>query len=285
MLINCERIGKQLTNVWLVVLVSTAGAFLIYAGIILLFESLSFDLVSILITLMIPIVISWPIANIIKCYVVTLKNKTFELERLDGMNKKLISVISHEIKSPLFSYLSLMSLLEGGCMDIVEFKKQTEKIKARAENVVELLESLLNWSKYGIERNETKKEFINPEELYNEVFELFDHIRKGKNIDLKIGALDNTIHSNRELVKFLFRNLYHNALKFTNENGVIQVYTEIRKGKTYTVVKDSGVGISEENIEHILDMDQWFTTSGTSNEAGTGFGINACRHFLEDNGG
>ncbi|TLX70367.1 sensor histidine kinase, partial [Labilibacter sediminis] len=67
--------------------------------------------------------------------------------------------------------------------------------------------------------------------------------------------------------------------------GIIQVYTEVRNGKTYTVVKHSGVGISEENIEHIQDKDQWFTTSGTSNEAGTGFGINACRHFLEDNGG
>ncbi|TLX70368.1 HAMP domain-containing histidine kinase [Labilibacter sediminis] len=106
-------------------------------------------------------------------------------------------------------------------MDILEFKKQTEKIKARAENVVELLQSLLNWSKYGIESNKTIKEFINPEELYNNVFELFDHVRKRKNIELKIGTLDNTILSNRELVKFLFRNLYHNALKFTNENGVI----------------------------------------------------------------
>jgi signal transduction histidine kinase len=83
----------------------------------------------------------------------------------------------------------------------------------------------------------------------------------------------------------ILRNLISNAIKFTNENGIIQIFTVNNQNSITITVSDNGVGISNENIAKLWDISKLTTTQGTKNESGTGLGLILCKDFIEKHGG
>jgi signal transduction histidine kinase len=107
---------------------------------------------------------------------------------------------------------------------------------------------------------------------------MYDAIRMNKKIHLKLGQLDNDIYIDKETYGFVLRNLYHNAIKFTQENGHISIETKEIDGNIHTIIEDDGIGI--DSIHKITDSKEWFTTKGTFNEVGTGLGLKASIQYL-----
>ena len=87
------------------------------------------------------------------------------------------------------------------------------------------------------------------------------------------------------MVHSVLRNLLSNALKFTPENGLIELSAVQKESEVEISVKDSGVGITPENLEIIFNQKQSVKTLGTNNEAGSGLGLVLCKDFVEKNGG
>jgi len=87
------------------------------------------------------------------------------------------------------------------------------------------------------------------------------------------------------MFKTILRNLISNAIKFTHHKGQIDIYTEISGNSLIITVSDNGVGIPEDVQKIIFSTTQPYTTMGTGEEKGTGFGLLLCRDFVEKHGG
>ena len=76
-----------------------------------------------------------------------------------------------------------------------------------------------------------------------------------------------------------------NAIKFTNEEGLVSLSSEIGNVQVKIVIEDNGIGIEESLLSNIFSLDRNYSTPGTKNEDGTGLGLILCKEFIEKNNG
>lgn len=87
------------------------------------------------------------------------------------------------------------------------------------------------------------------------------------------------------MIRIVCRNLISNAIKFTNENGLIELDSRIDHNNVlYLTVRDSGIGMTKETIEKI-NKKNYYNTKGTSYEKGSGFGLMLCSDLITRHGG
>ncbi len=98
-------------------------------------------------------------------------------------------------------------------------------------------------------------------------------------------AKDTTVFADKHVVSTVLRNLISNALKFTNQGGIIKISSVISNNKITVSVEDNGKGISEENLEKLFRIDQSYSTKGTENETGTGLGLILCKDLITQSNG
>jgi signal transduction histidine kinase len=90
------------------------------------------------------------------------------------------------------------------------------------------------------------------------------------------------------MINLVIRNLISNAIKFTNDGGVVTIQCsqdEKDKNLLSVSISDTGIGISPDNIKKLFRIDEYFSTSGTAGEGGTGLGLIICKEFVEKNKG
>jgi signal transduction histidine kinase len=93
------------------------------------------------------------------------------------------------------------------------------------------------------------------------------------------------IFADKNMINTILRNLLSNAVKFTYKQGKIVVNAMINSDEVIISVKDTGIGISKENIDKLFRIDTKFSIPGTNNEQGTGLGLKLSREFVEKQGG
>jgi two-component system, sensor histidine kinase and response regulator len=87
------------------------------------------------------------------------------------------------------------------------------------------------------------------------------------------------------MISTVVRNLCSNSIKFTPKNGTIRVSALEKENNIEVCISDTGIGISEKDIDKLFRIDVHHTTIGTSSEKGTGLGLILCKEFIEKNDG
>ena len=107
-----------------------------------------------------------------------------------------------------------------------------------------------------------------------------------KNITLTGEGIHDVIVSvDVNMVRTILRNLMTNALKFTPQNGVVHIGLSVNDGYCRLSVRDNGVGIGQDKIQTLFNIDSTHKTKGTDKEPGTGLGLILCREFVSRHGG
>ncbi|MBE0646735.1 MAG: ATP-binding protein, partial [Bacteroidales bacterium] len=91
--------------------------------------------------------------------------------------------------------------------------------------------------------------------------------------------------ADRDMILTVLRNLISNAVKFTSFGGKIHIIVTPNHDFCEISVRDSGIGISKEDIDKLFRIDSKFSTRGTADEKGTGLGLILCKEFVEKHGG
>ncbi len=207
------------------------------------------------------------------------------LEKSNAVKDKLLSVISHDLRSPMSSLQALLSLFNTNNIarrDLVEF---FGKLLSRVENTSTMLENLLHWSQYQLKGIEPIFETADIQKVIDDSINFYRMQAEQKHI-----VIDNSlktsvkVYADVEMLKIILRNLISNALKFTHSGGIITIKALTKEGFVIVSVKDTGVGISPENQAKMFAMAD-FTTPGTEKEKGTGLGLMLCKDFVEHNHG
>ncbi len=218
-----------------------------------------------------------------------LNEKNKQLNEANSAKDLLLSVISHDVRGPVNSIISLLEILETDFDNISNAvkKKYIQGILISARSTRHLMENLLEWAKTQTNRQTINPENLNLKPLLLQNIEIVQLASDKKFISIKTEIPEQvTIYADKQMVKTVIRNLLSNAIKFTPQKGEIIVsVSAAENGKVAVVIKDSGVGIDPKKLDAIFDFKIMASTPGTDNETGTGFGLALCNDFVHKNNG
>ncbi len=211
-----------------------------------------------------------------------------ELSELNATKDKLFSIIAHDLKNPFNSIIGLADLAhteyQQGSLD--ELEEYLEMISNSAHQGYELLENLLQWSRAQTNRIEFNPQAIDLRYLSERAIDLLRQEARKKNIHLHTDIPTSMMaYADYQMVHFIVRNLVSNAVKFTPSSGEITIEAAPAETELRLTVKDTGVGMNEEQKQRLFHLDTHSTNPGTEGEKGTGLGLVVCKEFVDSHGG
>jgi signal transduction histidine kinase len=184
--------------------------------------------------------------------------------------------------------LGLTELLyeDFGSFTPKEQKELLQTVGKSTRELYNLLENLLSWSMAQRGKLVYTTEKIDLSKIVNETVFLLSEQAKQKNIELQSAVSPGLAAlADKNSISTVLRNFISNAIKFTPIGGLIIITSDDSEAMISISVSDTGVGISEENIQKLFRVDEQFKTSGTAKEKGTGLGLVLCSEFIQANGG
>jgi signal transduction histidine kinase len=210
----------------------------------------------------------------------TISREKEKLKESNRVRDKLFSIISHDLRVPiqgLHLMLSNESHQEAGLAVLAE---NLPELRAELKKTSQLFDDLLDWSRLQISNNDFVAQKINMPELASKVRETLHYAAFEKDIRVEVAIKDNWMYADRDMMEIVLRNLLSNAIKFTPCDGTV-VITGLVEQDTYLLrVEDSGTGIDAPAMEKIMER-EFYTSSGTCSEKGSGLGLIICSELVE----
>ena len=219
----------------------------------------------------------------------SLKKANQQLEQLNATKNKFFSIIAHDLKNPFQAIFGFSELLMRNYNDYDE-KQQYEllsMIKTSSESAYNLLENLLQWARTQTDRIKYNPISFDIKPIIDQNLSLIKASLEKKRLTLQseLGC-DTTVYADQNMINLVVRNILSNAIKFTDYDGLISIHCFIYDtGHLAVSITDTGIGMTQENINKLFRIDEYFSTSGTSGEGGTGLGLIICKEFIERNKG
>ncbi len=218
-----------------------------------------------------------------------LRKSTQKLVKLNETKDRFISIISHDLRTPFSSILGFTDLLlSDDSLDEKERNQYVRFIQESSKSMLSLVNSLLDWTRLQTGRISFEPEKIKAENIIQNSFNAMSGVAFQKNIDLINYVSENeVIYVDKSLLLQVFNNLISNAIKFTNIGGKIEIFAEPSSQLRFLqfCIKDSGIGIKEENLGKLFNVDTKFTSEGTAGEKGSGLGLSLVKEIIEKHSG
>ncbi|MDF3818566.1 ATP-binding protein [Leptospira sp. 96542] len=212
------------------------------------------------------------------------KSRTTELENANRWKANFVSLISHDLRSPLNSVNQILDVIQFNFdnMKSDEKKKFLDICKNGITQSIHMLEQLLDVSRFDSIGTKLILTEFNINELLNETIESLETLATLKEIKIqKDTPIEVNVIADRTLIGEVFKNIITNAVKYSFPKSEIWVVLSI-KGKWISLeFRDRGLGMSEEQIAKITGEDNVKSQMGTNGERGTGLGLKLSANILE----
>ncbi|MHB8208603.1 sensor histidine kinase [Mucilaginibacter sp.] len=208
-----------------------------------------------------------------------------ELEKSNAEKNKLMSIISHDLRTPLINIQSYLELLNEDELDSSQRLALEKDLLTATNSTMDMLSNLLQWSKSQMQGPSVNLLQLNLFSALKSTLEM-GKIQAGKKsitFNYNIGPNINVI-ADSDMLQLVVRNLISNAVKFTPQNGIINIDTQLEQHECKITVNDSGTGIDQQIQEKIFSINTE-PEYGTNNERGAGIGLLLCKEFIERQGG
>jgi signal transduction histidine kinase len=196
----------------------------------------------------------------------------------------LLSIISHDLKSPFQGLLGTFSALNT-CFDELpkeEIKTYMTYAQSSVKRLYSLVDGLLEWSRLILGQVKFQQTQCN---LHYTLLGVINQLKiqlEEKQISV-INQMEENLETlaDENMVTSIFRNLISNAIKYSKRNGKITLSSEVKNGFISITIADEGIGMSETVKESIFKPSLHSTTRGTEEEEGSGFGLLLCKEMME----
>ena len=217
-----------------------------------------------------------------------IEKQNSELRATISNRDKMYSVIAHDLRSPMASIRMVLNLVVNSVSkDVVgpELFELLDKANRESEEVHDLLDNLLKWTKSQTGRLNVVRQELDLNDIIPGVVDIFEMIALTKKINLAyqgsykpvVAVVDN------DMLKTIVRNFLSNAIKFSPEDSTIEISLSTEGDFAKISVHDHGVGIDPERLDSIFKKGD--TTYGTGGEEGSGLGLQLCADFARKNDG
>jgi two-component system, sensor histidine kinase and response regulator len=207
--------------------------------------------------------------------------KNEELDQLNAQKIKLLSIVSHDLRTPLANTVNLVNMLNESGLSEKERLFLVEELNILSGKSMDMLNNLLAWSTSQMQGIHVKTSEVDIRQLVSTLVseQAVPSSKKQINIDNRLsdGLL---IITDADIIGLILRNLIQNAIKFTAKGGWVTIYDKITPVYYEISIQDNGVGMSEEQLANIFTSGA-VSTYGTGNERGMGIGLRLCQEFVD----
>ncbi len=209
--------------------------------------------------------------------------KAEQLNDLNTLKNKLFSVISHDLRGPLYAQRNIFQNIHRYDLPGDQLKEYVPEILADMNATLALMDNLLHWAKSQMQSEVVSPELIDMSDIAADVTKLLSPQSKGKGVHL-INKLSGPAYlkADKDMMNVVVRNLLSNAIKFTNPDGEVILSSKETNNFIEISISDTGIGMTQEVLKKITE-NNFYNTRGTSNENGTGLGLRLCDEFLAKN--
>lgn len=214
-----------------------------------------------------------------------LKKTENKLREINSAKDKILSILSHDLRSPLNSLRGLLEYAKD--IDRSVFDKLMDNVKDQVNAINFTLDNVLSWVKTQLGGFKAHPKTVDLSDLVQNNLELYLERCKEKSIKVRNNLSGNEkVRMDQDHLDIVLRNLLSNAIKFTPNGGEIEINSNVNSSKILFSIADSGVGMSSELIDKVMqgiNKEKPHTSLGTMGEKGTGLGLNFCKDILELN--
>ncbi|MBC6903893.1 response regulator [Saccharophagus sp. K07] len=208
-------------------------------------------------------------------------------EAANNAKSRYLTGLSHELRTPLNAILGYAQLLDHDDQIPKHKKHQIKVIQRSAEHLTDLIEGLLDISKIEAGRLEIQKDIFNLNAMMNQIVDMFRLQAEGKGLNfryLRTTPLPDLVQGDEKRVRQILINLLSNAVKFTPK-GEVELSIRYRNQVAEIRVRDTGVGIPENELERIFKPFERIRLPGAPVVSGTGLGLTITKLLVDIMGG
>ena len=210
-----------------------------------------------------------------------LAQKNLDLEQALEEKDRLMSMVAHDLKNPMFAIVSALDTVLNRKCSLEDSRSTLRDIHSSAFNLQAVMVKMLEWAKGRSANVECIFQDVDLSEIVRDVLVLFRNQFKRKNVEVNLQFDVNYFALiDLRMAESIVRNIMSNALKYSPEGGVIDVRVWDDENFVKLSVKDYGVGMSADTINNLLNEEHHQSTLGTNNEQGSGLGFQIVKEFV-----
>ncbi|MBF0613071.1 MAG: hybrid sensor histidine kinase/response regulator [Magnetococcales bacterium] len=207
-----------------------------------------------------------------------LKKAMERAQEATKMKDKFVSLVAHDLKSPLGAMLGLLELIDSDPNHPLapEQREMLHFAMQSGEQMVKLIKNLLDISRLQSGKITLDPQFMDGQILVKDIITRIGHLADRKGITLVNNVAQYTrVRGDRHLLAEVVQNLLTNAIKFSHSGQVVRVESSYDSENDHILlhISDEGVGISQAEQEKLFRVEEKSSTMGTAGEKGTGFGL------------
>ncbi|MBI3794738.1 MAG: PAS domain S-box protein [Nitrospinae bacterium] len=216
-----------------------------------------------------------------------LKSAKEAAESATRLKDKFISLVAHDLKSPLGTMIGFIGLAGGetGTQPNDATKRLLDMAMESGTRMVGLIDELLKISRFQTGQLKLERRFFDAKSLGDKMMADYSNFARQKGVGMENAIPENSrVYGDIVLLTEAIQNLVTNAIKFCKSGDRITIFSP-EKGSTTICVKDSGPGMKPEVLDKVFKFEEKTSTPGTDGEVGTGFGLPLVKNIMEFHGG
>lgn len=209
----------------------------------------------------------------------SINNFIQRLDEQENLRKRLTADMSHELRTPLTSIQGSLEAMIDGVWD-----KTEDRLKSCHEEIIRLnkmVKELEKLTEYETDKTNLCVEEIEISSIMKNILTNFEKQICDKNINLKYDLKDVVAFVDKDKIAQIFTNLVSNAIKYTNENGTINISIFEQENNVCVKIKDNGIGIDKEHLPYVFERLYRVDESRCRNTGGSGIGLTITKKLVE----
>lgn len=206
-----------------------------------------------------------------------------ELSNTETLRNDFISNVSHEFKTPLSAIEGYATLLQDETLSKEAQKTYIENILDNTGRLTNLTQNILSLSRLENQEIVLQKEHFRLDEQIRRVLLGYESLWEDKKLTIDLNLENVTFYGNMPLLAQVWSNLIDNAIKFSNQNGILSINCLLRKPNILVTVKDNGIGMQDEVKLHAFD--KFYQGERSHNIKGNGLGLALVKRIVTLCGG
>jgi PAS domain S-box-containing protein len=218
-----------------------------------------------------------------------IKLKNLLLQKTNAEKDRFFSILAHDLRGPLSSFVGATQIISDDIqiMNIEEIKDITLRMKTSANNLYNLLENLLEWSRLKRDGLDFVPVRLDVKEKVEACLDVLSESARRKNIETSLTIPEGLlVFADNHMFDTVVRNLVSNAIKFTRTGGKVTVSAKRHSDHSIEVsISDTGIGMPAELKNKLFLIDEKTNRHGTEGEPSTGLGLLLCKEFIDKHNG